>query len=557
MGVDADAARAAALLARACLGLDRSDEAEALATESEALGGDDLKTAIAWRAARSQILSRRGEHDEARRLAQAAVDLAAKTDALVDHGEACVALAIVCRAAGDAEAARRAEEQAALLFVQKGASALLDQLGVDAAVASSASASPQEVVVENRALLAAAKFSDAYGDQRWSDLERWLSSDTVFEDKRPGLQSRIVGREAVMEVLKGIADVGGVEVSWEPVAVRGERFVLIRGLVRGVGDVSFEAQILQIQEIDADDLFVLTLILDPDDVEGAILELDERYRAAEGSLRNACTDVVDQVIAHFLDRDWEGLGALYSEDFFVESRRPGLGHEAHGPQGSIEGWEAAADVGATRVERSVLAVRGDRLSLVRMTFRDDDPSPDGFQMAVLFVNELDDDTKIARAVLFDGDDVETALTELDALATGSAPENAATRTTARFMRAFERKDWKTLRTLLADDHFNDDRRTAIGGRGRGGDRTAEMYKMMSETLGLVAMRYEVTAVRGDRLCLCHGSVLDVKGNEIELRIINEVDADDRICLSIYFDFDAADEALASLDERFAETGNGR
>ncbi len=423
MGVDVDAAQAAALLARACLALDCEEEALALTAESEALGGDDLKTAIAWRAVRAQILSRRGKHKEARQLAQAAADIAAETDALVDHGEACVALAAVCRAAGDEDAARNAEERAASLFGQKGATALLERLGRDVTYVPTVAEPAAREIPDTVCMRVAARFSEAFGDQRWDDLEKWMSPDTVFEDRRPGLQSRIAGLNAVMDVLRGIAAVGGVEVSWEPIAVRGERLILIRGLVRGVGDVSFEASILQIQETDADGLISLTLILDPDDLDGAVVALDELAAVASSST--------------------------------------------------------------------------------------------------------------------------TPL------------ENAATRTTALFMLAFEQKDWERLRTLLADDHFNDDRRTAIGGRGRGGDRTAEMFKMMSEALGLVAMRYEVTAVRGDRLCLCHGSVLDVKGNEIELRIILEVNGQGRICRSIYFDFDRPDDALAALEERFRETDDDR
>ena len=52
-----DAARAAALLARALLAQDRIAEAETLSHESEALAGDDLKAAIAWRGVRAEALA--------------------------------------------------------------------------------------------------------------------------------------------------------------------------------------------------------------------------------------------------------------------------------------------------------------------------------------------------------------------------------------------------------------------------------------------------------------------------------------------------------------------
>ena len=113
MGLDADTAETAALLGRACLALDRDGEADELCTESERLAGHALKPSIAWRTLRAQLLSRRSDHGEARRVAEAAVALAERTDLLVDHGDACLAFATVLEAAGNAAGARAAAEQAA------------------------------------------------------------------------------------------------------------------------------------------------------------------------------------------------------------------------------------------------------------------------------------------------------------------------------------------------------------------------------------------------------------------------------------------------------------
>ena len=95
MGLEADTAETAALLARACLALDRDAEADELCTESERLAGHALKASIAWRTVRAQLLARGGAHDEARRVAEEAVAVAERTDFLVDHGDACLALATV------------------------------------------------------------------------------------------------------------------------------------------------------------------------------------------------------------------------------------------------------------------------------------------------------------------------------------------------------------------------------------------------------------------------------------------------------------------------------
>src|SRR5439155_131986 len=76
-GLGIDAAQAAALLGRALLAQGRAAEAEALSHESEALAGDDLQAAIAWRGVRAEALARRGEHASAVEFARAAVDIAA------------------------------------------------------------------------------------------------------------------------------------------------------------------------------------------------------------------------------------------------------------------------------------------------------------------------------------------------------------------------------------------------------------------------------------------------------------------------------------------------
>ena len=71
-----------------------------MAAESEALAGQNLKTAIAWRIARAEVLAARGELDAGTALAAEAVEIAAATDLVLDHADACVVLADLLRALG-------------------------------------------------------------------------------------------------------------------------------------------------------------------------------------------------------------------------------------------------------------------------------------------------------------------------------------------------------------------------------------------------------------------------------------------------------------------------
>src|SRR6202008_1231423 len=156
MGLDADTAETAALLGRACLALDQEAQADELCTESERLAGHALKPAMASRMLRAQLLSRRGDHDDGRRVAEAAVALAERTDALVDHGDACLALATVLGTAGDVGGLRAAAERAADLYERKGAAALAEKargiLGVRAVPPAPAAREAPSVELYNAAV---------------------------------------------------------------------------------------------------------------------------------------------------------------------------------------------------------------------------------------------------------------------------------------------------------------------------------------------------------------------------------------------------------------------
>lgn len=121
LGVGADAGQAAALLARSVLAQGRIDEADRYATQSERIAGHNLKTAIAWRAVRAEILSAQGRHEAAVAKAREAVAVAAGTDLVLDHADACLALSRVLATAGDERGAAQARRDGEALYAAKDA----------------------------------------------------------------------------------------------------------------------------------------------------------------------------------------------------------------------------------------------------------------------------------------------------------------------------------------------------------------------------------------------------------------------------------------------------
>jgi len=100
----------------------RYEEAEQLIREcEEAARSNDVAAQIMWRATRAKVLARRGEFEEAQRLAREAIAFAAGSDFLLDHGDALMDLGEVLKLAGDEENAGAAVRDAIDFYELKGA----------------------------------------------------------------------------------------------------------------------------------------------------------------------------------------------------------------------------------------------------------------------------------------------------------------------------------------------------------------------------------------------------------------------------------------------------
>ena len=426
MGLDADTAETAALLGRACLALDRDAEADELCTESERLAGHALKASIAWRAVRAQLLSRANNHGEARRVAQAAINLAERTDGLVDHGDACLALATVLGAAGDAAGARAAAERAANLYERKGAAALAEKARriFGGHELSSPPASPQAPTVEpdTACVRAIRELEAAFDRKAWSEAEEKYAADVFVESRR-----KIVGVDRPPgewpSLIRRYVEMGAVRQRNEVVAVRGERLALTR-LVVGTADVSVGAprdELLQLYGIGKEGRIVLQVFFDIDDMDTALAELDATHaRFGEPHprarrLENAATGVYERLHAYFAARDWDAITEILNEDYYGEDRRSVVGAGIRrGPDAAIEDYRSAADIEVTDARSDAIATRGARLALTRARYSRSDKEPEAFHVDFLQLVEIDALQRITALMAFDLDDFDAAIAELDA-----------------------------------------------------------------------------------------------------------------------------------------------
>jgi predicted ATPase/class 3 adenylate cyclase len=141
MGVQANLATLAAMLAHALAAQGRDEDAERFAARSEAAAAtDDVNSQVLWRSARAKLLAARGESAPAERLARNATELAAQTDFVILQADALLDLGEVLRLADRPADAAAAVQSSLQLHERKGnlvsakrARELLDRLSEKAA----------------------------------------------------------------------------------------------------------------------------------------------------------------------------------------------------------------------------------------------------------------------------------------------------------------------------------------------------------------------------------------------------------------------------------------
>ncbi|WP_019696145.1 BTAD domain-containing putative transcriptional regulator, partial [Mycobacterium avium] len=424
MGLDADTAETAALLGRACLVLDREAEADELCTESERLAGHALKASIAWRALRALLLSRRGDYDEARRMAEEAVSVAGHTDLLVDHGGACLTLATVLNAAGETAGARAAAGRAVDLYERKGAAALAERarrlLGEHTVPSAPTPPRSPSVELDTAATRVGERVMAAVHRKDWDEFDRLFAPNVSIENRRKivgvGFPSDAMRREVRRELEAGVTRIDHVMV-----AARGERVALSRMITSAVDESpgAPHDELLQVYAVDENSQVVRQVWFDVEDMDAAMAELDAAYarfekRCPRPPLENGATRAYERLHAYFKARDWDAITDLLTDDYCGDDRRSVVGAGIRrGPDAAIEDYRSAADIDVTDAGSDTVATRGARLALARAHYARNGKESEAFRVDFLQLVEIDSDGRIAAMAAFDLDDFDAAIAALD------------------------------------------------------------------------------------------------------------------------------------------------
>ncbi|WP_413783602.1 BTAD domain-containing putative transcriptional regulator [Mycolicibacterium chubuense] len=568
MGLDADAAETAALLARACLALDRDAEADELCSQSQRLAGHALKASISWRTVRAQLLARGGAHEEARRVGEEAVAIAGATDALVDHGDACLALAVVLGIAGDATASRAAAERAADLYEMKGAAALAEKArrlhgGRGASTLATASEAadvrPENARfdphrpsprLDNAASRVDARFQSCFANRDWVSMAELLDDDLFADDRRHIVNAGVRrGRDAKVADMRATAELGTHTAASTVIAVRGERLALVRIRLSGRDQrpEAFCTEMLGVVEVNRENRMTARVLFDIDDRDDAFAELDARYAAGEASAHTeAWTIIVEGCAFLKIHGTWP-----ITADFVGVDHRSGATSAPEDMKAYVR--ESALDTPG--IEMYVEAVH--RLSdcAAVITTVTTGSSPQGFEAewrsigVILFEGRL-----IARTEVFDESDLEEALARFAELSRPQRSlENEATRCYQRFNACMVTGDREGLAATLADDFVADDARRVVGSGRVGRDAAIKHVRVLAD-LGVTEATSTILATRGGRLALvrAHFGGRDVRPDAFSTEVLHlaEVGESGEMTGFAAFEVDDLDAAIVELDARY-------
>jgi hypothetical protein len=301
-----------------------------------------------------------------------------------------------------------------------------------------------------------------------------------------------------------------------------------------------------------------------DDMAVAVQRFHE-LTAADGSesVANAAWRAACQQARSVNTRDWDGYLATLTADSEVEDRRSGVAVFARGDEAVLAVHRVAFTLDRCRLERELLAMRGEQLALGRttVTFEDRDAGP--AEVTCLNLFEVDAHGQITTMLAFDVDDTQTALAELEAryraLSDLRREPNLAWRTVTAQGRAVDAQRWDEFAATLAPDFEQDDRRSVVGRVARGPDAIALVQWMFS----LDDMRLETTPIttRGDRLVLvrARATFRDGVGGPAEVVCLTVHQVNERGLMTHTLQFDEANSqgALAELDARYRALAEAR
>ncbi len=407
--------------------------------------------------------------------------------------------------------------------------------------------------LENAASQAYERLRAHFAARDWDAMAELLADDIANEDRRrvvnQGMRWVVTPRVASV---RATADLGVTSITATVLATRGTSLALTRDRfsVRDQDSEAFaagvfDAEVLGIVEIDAQDRITVRIAFDLDDTDAAFEELDARYLAGEAASGAQTWSIVAGVFAG-INR---GEPPAISPDWVnIDHRRGTL----------VPPGEMAADIRAAmdQTPGRIYLETVHRLSDLGAVVTHHATSREGFDAEWRAVDLLTvEGGLISRCEVFDESDLDVALARFEELSRPTRRlENTASRAIEKFLTHFTTCDWDTMAGVLAEDVVTEDRRHVVGaGIRRGRDLHIADMRAAAE-VGGDRITSTVIATRGEHLALnrIRAYNRNVSSDEFgaEMLGIAELNADNRIAVMVAIDADDIDAAFGELETRY-------
>jgi hypothetical protein len=428
---------------------------------------------------------------------------------------------------------------------------IFDEQDLDTALAHFEELNSQKRRRENAASRTTERFRAALTARDWDTMAEMLAEDVSNEDRRRVVNAGIRhGRDAELEDLRAAVDVMGLMfVTYVAIATRGESLVHSRARL-GNKDrpEAYQADVLQIIGINADERIAAAVTFEADDIDAAIAELEARYIAGEAA---PFADTWQTIAGTYASISRRELPVFTPDLVNVDHRRVATFAPGELIPYIHAGWDIDQEV-RTYVE---VVHQLNNLGAV-VTYTADAASHDGFdaewrEIAISTVESR----KVNRCELFNETDLDVALARLEELqAQTRRLENAASRVDARGYVYFADRDWERVAENLADDFYSDDRRPMVNVGIRHGRNLAIANMQASAELGIAFATACPIATRGARLVLSSArwSSTDQGPEPFHTAALSivEINAAERITARVWFDINDIDAAFEELDARY-------
>jgi class 3 adenylate cyclase/tetratricopeptide (TPR) repeat protein len=319
------------------------------------------------------------------------------------------------------------------------------------------------------------------------DAENWaatLAPDVELVDRRRLGLGSFHGRDVHELGIRLFADLAtSISFTVEDVLALDATMQLSRFSISGVDRATggnFDTTYLNLMQYREGGEIARIEMFDLNDVEAAFARFDELTNsigaASSSVVDTTATRVQDAIFIANQESDWDAWRSLCAPTMVWHDRRRGV-HLDGDVETLITSAQFAFEKLNATVDRTPIATRGDLLALERMCFTFTDDLGGVSVGEVCEIIEADRAGVVVRYAVFDSDDLDTALRELDAWYLASEPR---ARTWFALVAALNDRDWDTVERCLAPEAVFDDHRSVSVLSAHGRDRVVALWRSLVE-----------------------------------------------------------------------------